>query len=199
MNVPRLSQIMQPHSIPGGYTWSYCITGAEASFGRPSRQNWEVRSAFLAPVCKACTEQSRRCPFSAPQSSYALSEALLPSCQDRLPCRIWMIVVVRHSHFNDIQTSWRSCWQRRRAAVVFRNCKGLTNRGDVLPSERHLRERHSHASVPTAQAKILQWLTDEHLCLVHRPSQLHWRCTEQPWQKVHAQPGSNAMQPSMHY
>ncbi len=82
--------------------------------------------------------------------------------------------------------------------MVSPNCKGLTSRGDVLHSGRHLRECHSHASVPAAQARMLQSLTDEQSCLVHQPSQLRWPCREQPWQKVHAVPGSRAVQLSVY-
>lgn len=67
-----------------------------------------------------------------------------------------MIIVVKTCHLIElVWTKWRSCWQRRRAAVVSHNYKGLTSRGDVLPSGRHLRGRHSHASVPAVQAKML--------------------------------------------
>ena len=65
-------------------------------------------------------------------------------------------------------------------------CKGLLSRKDVLPSGRHLRD-HSPLDVAAEQGRMLQSWTDEHLCLVHQPSQLHWLCREQRWQKVHAQ------------
>ena len=81
--------------------------------------------------------------------------------------------------------------------MVSHSYKGRINRGDVLPSGRHLRESHSHANVPAALARMLQQSTDEQFCWEHRPSQLHWPRREQPWQKVHAKPGSRAMQLSV--